>query len=92
MRRKIRTGLFLAMAVLLGVSLAAAADKPPVKIGVVSPVTGQGASIAKDFADGLYLALEMINNGGGILGEERLSSSSKMISAFPRSRWRPPKN
>lgn len=72
MSRKIRTGLFLVMAVLLGVSLAAAADKPPVKIGVVSPVTGQGASIAKDFADGLYLALEMINNGGGILGGRKI--------------------
>jgi branched-chain amino acid transport system substrate-binding protein len=44
-----------------------AADKPPVKIGVVQPLTGQGANVAKSWLEGMNLAVDMINKEGGIL-------------------------
>ena len=48
------------------------ADKPPVKIGVVQPLTGQGANVAKSWLEGMNLAVDMINKGGGILGGRKV--------------------
>jgi len=49
-----------------------AADKPPVKIGVVQPLTGQGANVAKSWIEGMNLAVDMINKEGGILGGRKV--------------------
>ncbi len=51
---------------------AQAADKPPVKIGVVQPLTGQGANVAKSWLEGMNLAVDMINKEGGILGGRKV--------------------
>jgi len=56
---------------LLGLA-AWAADKPPVKIGVVQPLTGQGANVAKSWLEGMNLAVNMINKEGGILGGRKV--------------------
>jgi len=37
------------------------ADKAPVKIGAVQPLTGQGANVAKSWLEGMNLAVDMIN-------------------------------
>jgi branched-chain amino acid transport system substrate-binding protein len=62
--------VFLAL-ILLG-SPSMAADKPPVKIGVVQPLTGQGANVAKSWLEGMNLAVDMINMGGGVLGGRKV--------------------
>lgn len=49
-----------------------AADKPPVKIGVVQPLTGQGANVAKSWLEGMNLGVEVINKEGGILGGRKV--------------------
>jgi len=51
-----------------------AADKPPVKIGVVQPITGQGANVAKSWLEGMNLAVEILNKEGGILGGRKVEA------------------
>ncbi len=63
-------GVFIS--VLIVAPITWAADKPPVKIGVVQPVTGQGANVAKSFLEGLNLAVEIVNKEGGILGGRKV--------------------
>jgi len=48
------------------------ADNPPVKIGVVQPLTGQGNDVAKSWLEGMNLAVDIMNKGGGILGGRKL--------------------
>jgi branched-chain amino acid transport system substrate-binding protein len=52
--------------VISGATTTWAAD--PVRVGVIQPLTGQGANVAKSFLEGLNLAVELINKDGGILG------------------------
>ena len=63
-------GVFIS--VFMVASITWAADKPSVKIGVVQPVTGQGANVAKSFLEGLNLAVEIVNREGGILAGRRV--------------------
>ena len=58
--------MFVATLVLWSTCFIQAAE--PVRIGVIQPLTGQGANVAKSFLEGLNLAVEIINNDGGILG------------------------
>jgi len=74
----VKRGAVVGMAVILSLFLlgpaARAADKPPIKIGVVQPLTGQGANIAKSWLEGMNLAVEMINKEGGILGGRKIEA------------------
>jgi branched-chain amino acid transport system substrate-binding protein len=47
-----------------------AREDPPVKIGVVEPLTGVFAQLAEAEVAGARLAIEEINHSGGILGRE----------------------
>jgi len=47
-----------------------ARGEQPVKIGMVEPLTGVYAALAKSEVAGAQLAIEEINDGGGILGRE----------------------
>ncbi len=47
-----------------------AREDPPVKIGMVEPLTGVFAQLAEAEVAGARLAIEEINHGGGILGRE----------------------
>lgn len=42
--------------------------KEPIRIGVIQPLTGQGSYVGKNFMDGIYLAQDIINEKGGLLG------------------------
>lgn len=57
---------------LLAVLLAACGTGEPdhVRIGVVAPLTGERAYLGQEMVDGARLALEDLNRGGGLLGEE----------------------
>jgi len=43
---------------------------PPIKIGLILPLTGASAKLGKEVLDGALLALEEINEAGGILGRK----------------------
>lgn len=63
----------LKMAVLFaagGLSGLAAAQGTPIKIGVVTPITGTYAPIGQQVRWGLDLAAKQINEGGGIMGRK----------------------
>jgi branched-chain amino acid transport system substrate-binding protein len=66
---KIRKALFLGtVAVLFGA--AAAQAQEPVKIGVVTPLSGTYAGIGQQVRWGLELATKEVNDSGGILGRK----------------------
>lgn len=45
-----------------------AADTSPIRIGVVGPMTGLAAFAGKNMVEGIQLAIDDINQGGGLLG------------------------
>lgn len=64
--KKILTLLFV-----LSLALPAnAADKTPIKIALVGPITGPAASIGETLQQGAKLAVEDINAKGGVLGRQ----------------------
>ena len=65
---KLATQVAFASAVFSIASLAAAAD--PIKIGVAGPFTGGSSSMGVSMRDGVRLAVEEINNSGGVLGRK----------------------
>ncbi len=52
--------------------LAALAAGPPVQIGVVQPLTGNGAYQGTNLLDGIKVAVDEINAKGGILGGRKI--------------------
>jgi len=70
MERRRRNTVVLALALMGGVLSAgtAAAQSCPVKIGGVLPLTGSMAPITKKIAQSAELAIEHVNQGGGIKG------------------------
>src|SRR5882724_12449025 len=70
MERRIRSAALVALALMTGVLSAgtAAAQSCPVKIGGVLPLTGSMAPITKKIAQSAELAIEHVNQGGGIKG------------------------
>jgi branched-chain amino acid transport system substrate-binding protein len=59
--------LLLALAVLSAVSAARAED---IKVGIPGPVTGPIAYLGQHMKWGAELAIEQVNNGGGVLGRK----------------------
>ena len=45
-------------------------EKPTVKFGTAMPLTGPQAEMGKDLLNGITLAVEQVNNAGGILGHK----------------------
>src|SRR2546429_2157410 len=70
MERRGRSAVVSAVALVAGVLAAApaAAQTCPVKIGGVLPLTGSMAPITKKIAQAAELAIEHINQGGGVKG------------------------
>ena len=68
MKRWIAISAALALSVMLAPSDAAAQTNCPVKIGGVLPLTGSMGPITKKIAESAQLAVEHINQGGGIKG------------------------
>jgi branched-chain amino acid transport system substrate-binding protein len=66
MKTTLRTTALAACA--LGVALGASAQTGPLRIGVVTPLSGTYAGIGQQVKWGLELAAKEINAGGGILG------------------------
>src|SRR2546427_9291634 len=68
MERRIRSAALFALALMAGVLSAgtAAAQSCPVKIGGVLPLTGSMAPITKKIAQAAELAIEHVNQGGGV--------------------------
>ena len=64
------TALSVALAAPLLVPLAALAQAGPIKIGVVTPLSGTYAGIGQQVKWGLDLAAAQINAGGGVLGRK----------------------
>ena len=64
------TALSVALAAPLFVPLAALAQAGPIKIGVVTPLSGTYAGIGQQVKWGLDLAAAQINAGGGVLGRK----------------------
>jgi branched-chain amino acid transport system substrate-binding protein len=70
MERRVRIAVVGAVAVMAGALSAApaAAQSCPVKIGGVLPLTGSMAPITKKIAQAAELAIEHVNQGGGVKG------------------------
>ena len=70
MERRRRSAVVFAVALMASALLAetAAAQGCPVKIGGVLPLTGSMAPITKKIAQAAELAIEHINQGGGVKG------------------------
>ncbi|MDQ6992971.1 MAG: urea ABC transporter substrate-binding protein [Mariprofundus sp.] len=66
--------IFLLLSLLLSVGLLFAAcqkeEHPPIKIGILHSLTGTMATSAKPVVDATLLAIEEINNRGGVLGRQ----------------------
>jgi branched-chain amino acid transport system substrate-binding protein len=73
-KKRAVAGIAVFLSLFLLGPVAWAADKPPVKVGIVQPLTGQGANIAKSYLEGANLAMEMINKEGGILGGRKIEA------------------
>jgi branched-chain amino acid transport system substrate-binding protein len=70
-----KTALATLFAAALSVATAAAADATDVKIGILLPLTGSSAEMGKLSKNGIDLAIDMINQQGGIksLGGAKLT-------------------
>src|SRR6059036_3864373 len=70
MERRRRSAIVFAVALTAGLLSAgtAAAQSCPVKIGGVLPLTGSMAPITKKIAQAAELAIEHVNQGGGVKG------------------------
>ena len=80
--------IFSLSSLLLSTALFAAET---IKIGVVGPRTGSAAAEGKTFDEGIALALDKINGGGGVLGktvevvfEDTAGNAEKAASAFEK--------
>jgi branched-chain amino acid transport system substrate-binding protein len=62
------TVIILAVVVVIAVGLLAAAQKGPIKIGVISPMTGGAAQAGKDMTNGMQMWLD--ENGGQMAGRK----------------------
>ncbi len=58
------------LAVGLSLAFAGAASAADITIGLAGPMTGQYASFGQQFKNGAMLAVEDINNAGGVLGKK----------------------
>lgn len=70
-----RRGVLLGGATLAGMQLASpfiiqARGETPVKIGMIDPLTGSYAAIARSEVEGAQLGVEQVNKAGGILGRQ----------------------
>jgi branched-chain amino acid transport system substrate-binding protein len=67
-----------------------AREDPPVKIGMVEPLTGVFARLAEAEVAGARLAIEEINHGGGILGREAqllvVDSANEIMTGVQQTR------
>ena len=55
---------------LLGLGVAAAQEKPPIKIGEINGYSGALAAFTEGYRKGLDLAIEQANAKGGVLGRK----------------------
>ena len=67
-RSILRTGAAIGALQMVPPVIIAARGETPVKIGMVDPITGVYAAIARGELDGAQLATEELNKNGGILG------------------------
>ena len=58
------------MLAMAGLSTVALAQSGPIRIGVVTPLTGTYAGIGEQVKWGLNLAAKEINAGGGVMGRQ----------------------
>jgi branched-chain amino acid transport system substrate-binding protein len=99
MSKTIKIILWLVVAVIViggiwyGVSKKSIAlpTKEPIKIGAILPLTGHGSFVGESQKNGIELAVEVINNQGGINGrelkiiyEDSRSDPKEAVSAFNR--------
>ena len=60
----------MAAALLTGVAAAASAQGGPIRIGVVTPLSGTYSALGQQVKWGIELATQEINAAGGILGRK----------------------
>lgn len=65
-----KTNKLVAMIALAGLSTVALAQSGPIRIGVVTPLTGTYAGIGEQVKWGLNLAAKEINASGGVMGRQ----------------------
>src|SRR5512141_1886658 len=73
--RPLRIGILIGAALvftLLGVLQWPSTAAAPIKIGLVTDLTGMAYLLAKDNVDGAKMAVEEINKAGGVLGGRQL--------------------
>jgi len=80
---------FIAFSLILGITSCKKKEQEVIKIGVIGPLTGEGATYGAAMKRGIDLAIEEINKGGGINGrklkafyEDDKLESKEGINAF----------
>ncbi|MEA4851501.1 MAG: ABC transporter substrate-binding protein [Paludibacter sp.] len=94
MNRKSLLWILLAIAIIIGgwfVWKKNSAQSNTVKIGAILPLTGSGANYGKSLKQGIDIAVEEVNNSGGINGrmleivyEDTKSDAKEGVSAFKK--------
>ena len=83
MKRKMNVLMFVLLLIIsfvLSTSFTMAAENEPIKIGFIPSTTGYIAGVGLDYVKGVNLAVEDLNNKGGILGRK-----IKVVSADSES-------
>lgn len=62
--------LLIAMIMLFAVTVAPGCGKEPVKIGVILSLTGAGQAVGEDVRDGMLMAVDEVNDDGGVNGRK----------------------
>ena len=66
--RRLASGLALLAATLASAPAPARADAPPIRIGLIAPLTGPSADFGTSVQQGAELAVREVNAAGGVLG------------------------
>ncbi len=70
MKRKVACFVFISVIVIAGVGLNQVWAQQTIRIGVLYPLTGSLALLGNENMDGAKVALDMVNETGGILGKK----------------------
>ncbi|HSR12953.1 MAG TPA: ABC transporter substrate-binding protein, partial [Thermodesulfobacteriota bacterium] len=67
---KTSKAVLLAVLILLAVPISIAHGADPILVGLMAPMTGDYAEYGMFFREGVQLAMDEINKGGGINGQQ----------------------
>lgn len=75
-RKKLTMSMFVVAVLAMTLSVtscnASSGGSKPIKIGIVLPITGPNAATTRDHINGMMIAIDDVNNSGGLLGGRQI--------------------